>query len=357
MSNRARLLLLSGIGGAGTTSACAATFEALADEGVRARRVADPGPGRAMSHDLVSGSIGRVLGDLGADPVQPAAWDALPGVTHLSVLLEVLELLATPGVEAIVVDCGDLRRARELVELPSVLLRLLDAALTPRLAMWRSTTPTGGTDDVDTAFESLARARERVRDLQAALAHPATTMRLVTTAQEWAIDRTLVAAAEFPLLGVGVDGIIVNRYPRKSGEWPRSVLEEHAAGLGRLREGSAGVEVWKCTDSVRGAPKGRSAMGPLGRVHVLDADQITVHAADEEYFLDVPLVGAAITGSEVGRLGNDLVVQFGDVRRWLPLPALLRRCRATHAQRTAGGLRISFVPDASVWRSPDRAAS
>jgi arsenite-transporting ATPase len=98
-------------------------------------------------------------------------------------------------------------------------------------------------------------------------------------------------------------------------------------------------------------------MGPLGRVHVLDAEQITVVAGDEEYMIDLPLVGEARERATVGRLGDDLVVQFAGVHRWLPLPPLLRRCRPTHAVRTPQGLRIAFAPDAALWRSDATVAS
>lgn len=49
-------------------------------------------------------------------------------------------------------------------------------------------------------------------------------------------------------------------------------------------------------------------------------------------------------------LGMDLVVEFDGAYRWLPLPPVLRRCRASHATRTDAGLRVSFVPDVSLWR-------
>ncbi len=358
MSNRVRLLLHSGVGGAGTSSACVATLAALTDEGVRARLV--DGDGAAAEPavlDLLRASLGRLAGDLGAEPLVPQAWDSLPGIAHLSLLHAVLEALQDPGVQAVVVDCGDLRRARELVELPSVLVRLLDSALTPRMAMWRAPRGQTGVPKGDTVFESLSRARGEALRLQRMLAHPATTMRLVTLAQDWAVSRTLRATAMFPLLGVGVDGIIVNRVPRKSDGWPKPAVEEQSAQVERLREGSHGVEVWKSTDTVRAVPKGRSAMGPLGRVHVLDVEQVTVRAGDEEYTLDLPLAGEAREQAVAGRLGDDLVVRFDDVHRWLPLPPLLRRCRATHAVRTPLGLRVCFVPDATRWRADAQVAS
>ena len=320
---------------------------------IDASRSADPDPDVVR---LVGGSLGRLLAGLGAEPLPPETWWGLPGLDALAVLHRIRQSLADPSLDAVVVDCGDLSRARDLISLPGVLLRLLDAAMTPRLAMWRPAD--GPSGSAETAFDALSRARDEVARMQSAILHPATTMRLVTVAQEEAVSRTLRAVTVFGVLGVGVDGLVAHRYPRKSDGWPRAAMDEHARQLERLRAGSDGIAVWKSPDSPRAVPKGRSAMGPLGRVHVLDAEQITVRASDEEFMLDLPLSGSAAGDVRVGLCAEQIVLAVDGVHRWLDLPSVLRRCRPTQAVRTTAGLRVEFVPDPLSWRRPDdRAAS
>lgn len=344
-----RLILVGGPAEAGVSTHAAATAEALRDEGLTVHSVDASGtavdPAAAA---LVSGSLGGVLGDLGADPLAPAAWSALPGLPVLTALLGVEQALE--DADAVVVDAGGPARLRELLELPGVLVRLLDAALTPRLAMWRN-----GRGEA-TAFDALSAARLRALRLQALLQRPTTTVRLVVDAEPAAAERALRMLAVCSLLGAGVDGVVVTGYPRKSDGASRSERQRAAEVRDRLEAGSDGVAVWRSGRSPRAVPKGRSAMGPLGRVHVLDAEQLTVEVGDEDFALRLPIAAAARADARVGIVGDQLVVAIDDATRWLDLPPVLQRCLPTTAQRTPTGLRIRFTPDPDSWRQPGRAS-
>ena len=353
MLSRARLILLSGIAGAGTTTITAATAAALQAEGLRVE-VIDASESLSPDQSVIAAislSVGGVFAEVGADPVLAEAWTSLPGVAHLSSLARIVAALDDASIDVVVVDAGDHRRARGLVDLPATLLRLLDAALTPRLAMLR---PSGGAGASDEAplFETLSASRAAVLRMSTALAHPATTIRLVTPAEQGPADRTERAAAAFAMLGVGVDGIIVNRFPRKAdGASTGAVVRAK-----EIRDGLAsrldGVAVWSSTAKLRPVPKGRSALGPLARVSVLDAEQLTVHVGEEEYSLELALAPAARAAATVGKQADRRFVAFDGAIRWIDLPPVLRRCIATYADRTSTGLRVAFVPDPAVWREP-----
>ncbi len=356
MLSRARLILLSGVAGAGTTTITAATAAALRAEGLQVEVIdaSEPLAPDQSVVDRLTSSVGRVFAELGADPVLADVWATLPGITHLSVLARIGRAMTDGSVDTIVVDAGDHRQARELVELPGVLLRLLDAALTPRLAMRRSADPVSG--DSPSLFEALSDVRLDVVRMAQGLAHPSTTMRLVTIPEASAIARTERSAAAFAMLGIAVDGIVVNRFPRKAEGGPKGLVANAEALMAALVERVDGVAVWSSTSKVRPAPKGRSAMGPLGRVSVLDAEQLTVIVGDEEFRLDVPLAGPARQGATIGVQGDHLIVAFDGAMRWLELPPVLRRCIATHADRSTAGLRVAFVPDPASWREPAAAS-
>lgn len=350
MSSRARLILLSGVGGAGTTTLCSGTVDALREEGRNARLVeaASAAMVDARAVAQLSASLGRAARELGGDPLLPEAWMSLAGVRHLATLARVVDLLDEPEVDAVVVDCGDLQRARELLELPAILLRLLDATMTPRLAMRRSAEPLPAAS----LFEALSTGRSAVQRMQYALTDPATTMRLVTLARPEAVVRTARAMSMFALMGIHVDGLIANRYPRASEGWAQVHLDRHADALRLLVSEADGVPAWKSTARVRVSPKGTSALGPLGRVRVLDADKLTVLGGDADFSLELPLAGAARAEATVGVVDGHLVVALDDLIRWLPLPPVLQRCVAEYAVRTDEGLRIRFIPDPELWRQP-----
>lgn len=355
MSSRSPLLLLSGTGGAGTSTLAALTAEALASEGLRVAVIDASGPSEvepAVS-DALQRSLGRILGELGSDPIHSQTWAALPGVAHISVMRAVLDALHNPGIDAVVVDCGPLTRARELVQTPTAIVRLLDSALTPRLAMWRST---GEPESAATVFEALSDARNDVLRMQSALVHRATLMRLVTTAEASSVTCTIAATSAMSVLGIAVDGIIVSRFATDADGWPTDAIDEQAAELDRLRSGVRPVEVWTAS-TVQAAPPGRSALGPVSVTQVLSEDALWVTRAGNDYLLAVPLAGAASARARAGRQADDLVIDVDGVRRWLPLPPVLRRCQPVEATRTDDGLTIRFVPDPAQWREPAESTS
>lgn len=341
-----RLILLSGVGGSGTTTLAAATADALRAEGMSTVLIDGTGdaPVDPAAQALLVAPARRLLGDAGADAIVPEAWTGLAGLSALSVLLEAEAALGSA--EAVVIDLGGHARAREVVQLPGTLVRLLDAALTPRLAMRRPA------DDDEGLFESLSAMRAAAFRLDRMLTRPTTTMRLVTQPKAEGIERTASALAVLSTLGVGIDGVIVNRYPRSSEGWPKAVMTRAAAALAAMTSAADGVPVWKSTARLHPAPKGASVLGPFGRVRVLDADQLPVVVGDEELSIELPLAARARDRGRVGVQGESLVVEVDGVLRWLPLPPVLRRCRPVAAERTDAGVRVVFVPDPATWRGP-----
>lgn len=353
MSSRCRLILLSGVGGAGTTTVAAATAAAARSEGLTVEMLdasgcVDPDPGVVA---LVGSSVGRLFAELGAEPLVAQAWSSLAGIAHLSTLARVLRYLTEGEVDVVVLDCGDHQRARELVALPAILESLLDSALTPRLAMWRST---GSAGDA-AVFDAVASARHEVVRMRQALEHPATSLRLVTSPATASVERTVTALSVVALLGVAVDGVVVNRFPRKADGWPKEAMEAADRALALMVERADEVAVWKSTSRVRAVPKDRSVLGPLDRVQVLDAEQLTVQLGEGDYHLDLPLGSAARAGAAIGVQEHRLVVAFDGAMRWIDLPPMLRRCEPVRATRTTTGLQVTFVPDPATW--PQRAVA
>jgi arsenite-transporting ATPase len=354
VSNQARLILLSGTGGSGTSALVGASLAAAHDEGLRAVSVDATSPViHASTTDDVRSLARALVGWLAADAVPDEAWTDVAWVRQFAGWAQVISALEKPHVDLVLVDCGSLREARALIAFIGTTRRLLDAAVTPTLAM-RS--PSSADDSVGDGldFDVIQRLGEQLLRYGRLVESDRTTMRLVTVPEEVAVTSTLAAQAAFALLGVQVEAIIVNRFARKAEEPGRAMLTAQQAQLDRVEQSAAGSWVWKSTSALRPIPKDRSVIGPLGGVSVLRPDDLELVVEDEQYSVLLPLVGDAARTARVGRSGDNLVLEFDGLHRWLPLPAVLRRCRAQDATRTAGGLVLSFVPDESLWRtSPD----
>jgi arsenite-transporting ATPase len=345
VSNQARLLLLSGTGGSGTTSACAATVAALEDEGLTAIGL-DP-----YGQDGELQNVGATLTALLRLPVEPPVewWGDLSPLRHLAAWRRILAVSAAP-VDAVVVDAGELHRAVALVDAPQSMARVLDSLLTPDLAS-RS-----AEEDPESAYARLSAARDTLADAARLLVDDRTSMRLVAEAREHSVDAVLRAAGILAMLGVDVDGIIVNRCLRKSDDASSTALRLQRELMAAVQARADGPLVWKSTDEVRAAPKGRSAMGPLGRSRVLRSDTLSVEAGEEGFVLRVPLGREVAQRARVGRYADSMVVRCDDATRWIELPSVLRRCLAIEASRTTDGMRVDFVPDPQQWRGDARAA-
>jgi arsenite-transporting ATPase len=86
---------------------------------------------------------------------------------------------------------------------------------------------------------------------------------------------------------------------------------------------------------------------------VTAGELVTVEADGDGYLLQVALPLAGRDGIALARSGDDLVLTVDGRRRMLPLPSVLRRCRADGARLAGGRLAVRFVPDPAQW--PDQA--
>ncbi len=72
-------------------------------------------------------------------------------------------------------------------------------------------------------------------------------------------------------------------------------------------------------------------------------------SADSEFELVLALPGAADGPLDLTRVGDELAVAVGGVRRMVALPSVLRRCSVTAARLEGDDLCVTFAPDPAVW--------
>jgi len=352
-----RVILISGQGGAGSTTLAAQTAEAARDEGFTVTEVDASGSevGHGVASELphvLGATLGALLLEAGADSILPEEWEALPTVSMITQWQRITD--ARRDGDVIVVDAGPLARLREFVQVPGVLLRLLDAALTPRMAMWRSTNGEGG------VFDELSDARLTVLSWIAVLEAADTSVRVVSRPERASVDVVMRACAALSLLGLRIDGIVVSRFPRRKESWPAGVRREAERTLADLAKRSQGIAVWRSTSRRRPVPNGRSAVDPFpesGRAWALRENEVSVEASADgsqkpskaSFLMHLPMREPARSEVRVGVQGARLVAAFDGVVRWIGLPPVLQRCVAQEAERTDQGITVHWSPNADVW--------
>jgi arsenite/tail-anchored protein-transporting ATPase len=369
-------LLLTGPGGAGTSTLAAAAAVHAARSGRRVLLLARPGPlppgleavagldvEQVRPLAAVEALWGAVAGELaGALPgvAAPPATSVppLPGSAELALLPR----LAGVAADLVVVDGGPLESATALLGLPATLRWWLDQALPPQvriLGAVRTAAVRAGTarrGPADAALDAVPRVEALLARLR--LTDPAATeVRLVAPPRPGALPALRTAVTAMALHGQRPAAVLARVLPAGApdGWWARRLDEQDGvladlAGLApvvRVEE-AAVLPADADADAV-------AALLPAGEVApVAPLAAPAAERMDGGWRWVLPLPFAERDGLELTRSADDLVVTVADARRSLRLDALLRRCRVTGGSLAAAGtararLEVTFTPDPQQW--------
>ncbi|MGW7055413.1 ArsA family ATPase [Streptomyces sp. NPDC054887] len=403
-----RTVLVTGPGGAGRTTVAAATALAAARGGQRALVLSTD------AADTLGAALGTATGSAPAEAA-PNLWAAridsgahfraellalqeraasaldllganrlaaeelteLPGSEQFA-LLSALRACGDAGETAgaydlVVVDLPPLHAALAALALPEQLRRYLRRLLPPERQAARALRPmlaqlAGVPMPAQWLYETAARRDAELAAVQALLADPDTTVRLVAEPGPAGADALRAARTGCALFGLRVDAVTANRI--LPGDSPDPWL---AAPAAQQRKCLAEWDGW-CDEGQPAAPVRRvrhHGCDPrgLGDLDALAADgALAVEpprrdsgsadglprvedriARDGVLVWHLPLPGAVKEELGLVRRGDELVLDAGPFRRILPLPSALRRCDVSGAGLTGGVLKVRFTPDPGLW--------
>jgi arsenite-transporting ATPase len=367
-----RTLLLTGPGGAGTSTLAAAAAVRSARAGRRTvllSRQAVPVPGLADVADLdvvrvdpqstferlwggTAGAVGAVVPHLTLPPESSVV--PIPGTADLAVFAE----LARAEADLVVLDAGPLESMYALVALPSALRWWLEQLMPPGIralgAVRTAAVATGAAKrgPIDAALAAVPLieqllARDRLTDPTTVclVAEPRrTTVPLVrTTVTTLALHGLTAGALLSRVLPLNGDGEWSSRRAAEqddvltalAGVAPLHRVPEHAVPPADVDDLAALLEGFPL-------PEAATAASPSAERH------------EGAWRLTVPLPFAERADVRLTRWVDDLVVSVGDARRSIRLDALLRRCEVTGGRLVDPGtpearLIVGFRPDPQQW--------
>lgn len=277
-------------------------------------------------HLVQAASVGVGALVSGCESLPQEVWASLPGVQELSVLLAAHDALS--GGTPVVVDGGTFDSAGRLVALPSLTLRILDALLTPDVALMRSAGD-------QTPFEALSALRAALHRVSRMLVDAGTVARLASDVEDDALAVIRSADQAFATHGVTVDAVVVVRRPGER--------EDADALVARIE--MMGIAAWSTGRRRRPAPSGEAVNVVLSPERVLRFGDLDVRTEGDHFVAVVP-----VAADRVGIDGEHLVVDAAGTLRWLPLPSVLTRSTVVGAHRHRDTVEIVFAPDSSRWR-------
>lgn len=389
-----RILLFSGKGGVGKTTASAATAVAAAKRGYRTlvlsfdiahslsdsfdldRKLFDFNEGLPhkvapnlelqeidIQHELqrqwseVYDYMSVLLTSTGVSNMVAEEVAILPGTEDVISLMYLKQYVQQGRYDLIVVDCPPTGESLRFVNITSVLQWYIRRRFNVDRTLVKLARPLASrlTDydlPEDSYFSSLERLFERVKGIEELLMDGnRTTVRLVSSAEKMVIRETQRAYLYFNMYGMTVDQVVVNRLLPDTeyfSQWHKSQsayleqIQEHFAPLPVARVPLLAHEVVGLERLEDLAQRLYGDSDPTERYMSEPSFQFT-KTQEGRYRLQMLMPGVSRGDIVLDRQGNDLIVRVGGFRRHVMLPRSVSQLDAVDALLDKGTLKIDFA--------------
>ena len=393
-----RVLLFTGKGGVGKTTASAATAAAAAARG-RKVLVLSTDPAHSLADALgvplgstptevdtglyamqvdvqaafertwrdVQGYLLALLERAGVDALQAEELVVLPGAEEVLALLELRAQVASGRFDLVVVDCAPTGETLRLLALPEALSWYVERVFPAQRRALKAVRPllsrvSGPAVPSEGVFDAVERLHRELLGVRAVLTDPQTSVRLVLTPEQVVVAEARRTLTSLALYGYRVDAVVANRvFPASDEPFLAGWVAAQAVQLAAVRVDAGALPV-HVAPYLSEEPVGLAALTALGQALYAGADPavggppadelLSVQRTADGFSLSLLLPLARREDLDLARTGDELVVTVGGRRRVLALPSALRRCTVAGAALTQGRLVVRFEPDPDLWMRP-----
>jgi arsenite-transporting ATPase len=386
-----RIILFTGKGGVGKTTAAAGTAANAARTGKRtlvlstdaAHSLADafglpigPEPTQAIDNLFVQqvdtqkrferswaeiqGYLLAVLDAAGVDPITAEELTVIPGAEEVLALLELRSHALSGAWDVIVVDCAPTAETLRLLALPGALGWYMDRVFPAERRIVKALRPVlakaaGVPMPHDTVFDAIERLHRDLDEVREILTGPDASVRLVLTPEAVVVAEARRSLTSLSLFGYRVDGVLANRvFPSEGADpWRQAWVDAQAEALREIEQSFGGLPIWR-SPYRSSEPVGVDALVEFAS-HAYGADDplaspdregpMTITRTPKGATLRIALPFVAKSDIDLARHGDELVVTVGAYRRVLALPAALSGHSVAGARVDEGVLLIRFRHD------------
>jgi arsenite/tail-anchored protein-transporting ATPase len=383
-----RIILFTGKGGVGKTTAAAGTATMSARRGLRtlvlstdaAHSLADAfgvvigGEPTQVTNNLfvqqvdaqrrferswadIQGYLLSVLDAAGVDPITAEELTVIPGAEEVLALLELRTQVLSGEWDVVVVDCAPTAETLRLLALPEALGWYMDRVFPTERRIVKALRPVlaraaGVPMPHDSVFDAVERLHRDLEEVRAILTGKDASVRLVLTPETVVVAEARRSLTTLSLFGYRVDGVIANRVFPDGGsdEWRQQWVEAQSQVLREVEQSFMGLPIWR--SSYRAfEPVGVGQLAEFADAAYGEDDALarptgegpmTITRTKSGATLRIALPFVAKSDIDLARHGDELVVTVGAYRRLLALPAALTKHTIAGARIERGALHVRF---------------
>jgi arsenite-transporting ATPase len=311
----------------------------------------------------VQGYLLSVLDAAGVDPITAEELTVIPGAEEVLALLELRTQVVSGEWDVVIVDCAPTAETLRLLALPEALGWYMDRVFPAERRIVKALRPVlakaaGVPMPHETVFDAVERLHRDLEEVQRILTGPDASVRLVLTPEGVVVAEARRSLTTLSLFGYRVDGVVANRiFPdADSDAWRGAWVEAQAQVLAEVEQSFSGLPMWRSSYQpaepvgvVALADFAEAAYGsddPLAPPQGASPMTITRTTSGATMRIALPFVDRSEI--DLARHGDELVVTVGSYRRVLALPAALTRHTVVGARIDGGALQVRFRAEAGA---------
>jgi arsenite/tail-anchored protein-transporting ATPase len=308
----------------------------------------------------IAGYLRMVLEAGGSDPITAEELTVVPGAEEVLALLELRTQVRSGEWDVVVVDCAPTAETLRLLALPEALGWYMDRVLPAERRLVKALRPvlakaSGVPMPHDTVFDAVERLHADLREVRQILTGDDASVRLVLTPETVVVSEARRSLTTLSLFGYRVDGVVANRvFPTEGADpWRRTWAAAQAGVLVEVEHSFTGLPVWRSSYQPA-EPVGVVALHDLARAAYGDDDPLapprgpspmTFTRTRTGTTLRLALPFVAKSDLDLTRHGDELVVTVGSYRRLIALPGPLGKQSVVGARIDDGALKVRFRAD------------
>lgn len=310
------------------------------------------------SWSKVQAKLSELLRKRGLDSVMAEELALIPGMDEIVSLLNIYRNARDGDFEIVVIDAAPTGETIRLLSMPDTFqwyagriggLNLKRSTLTLARPFIKAFIPSG---EVLDALQVLS---ERVKNLRAVLSNPdISSYRPVVNPERMVIKEALRAETYLALFGYPIDAVVCNRVipaGNYADRFMQDLYRNQEALRLKIHQTFAPLPIWEAPYYAREI-LGIAQLGELAQTIFGDADPTQVYyrgpiqevtREGDTYVLRLPLPHVEIDKVSMTKKGDEMIVEIGNFKRDITLPAILVNQEAKVARFVNKALEIHFT--------------